>query len=773
MHAELKRMREKHPDWVWNRSDTHVLLGVPQSLEAFRTVVEPGNAFSPGVGTFGVSVWVYDPKEAKLHATEEMPLDVFTWRFAPGGVPILTCSWQAGPFDVSSELFTEGQWQGGRIGTHLTVTVSREKKAEEARHGRDAHGTHGQDARATEEAKHGQDVHATHGGDARATKEAAEETTAEEAAEGSVFVVVRSFGPAGGAVRQIQYDAGGRTLNVNGAPAAYLDAPADGFGAVSYRQEGSDIGAYLRDGLLPEAGAVDDDSGWASAALEFKLALAPGQSRVMHLQFPHHLGFPNRTLAASLSGPNHVENTDECRADFVQAWRERTGRVELTTPDERFTQAFYCQLAHLYMATVYNEVRISNISYPIWWLRDGVYVLNALDKGGLHEFARQACLNIAPRPAFGGFGSEGDGPGEGVWALTEHYYLTADRAYLERIYPSLVQRAELLLEMIHAKEPVRMFTEFGTPEAMLSPISDLMCLAANDGLIVGRMDWHFPVFWVNAHACAGLARVGRAAEDLGDAAAAAKYRAAADALHARLLAEVPRQFGQNDRDVTGIVWPTRVFTGQEPGVGAVFDAFWDKTRCPGGRHVPETLWTYFEAGQAHNYLYLCQRERTWVSLEYFLTHHTAPGLFTYHEGSGDENTFGLWQRVRGWDRIPFVTPHGWTAAELFLLLRDCMLHESMDGTGLVIGAGVPRAWIESGKPIGIANAPSHFGPCSWRLEAGRLTVTTARPAAGGYTIDLPGVELSGAKGGTLTRQADGAWHVDAQTGRFDCLAKKG
>ena len=39
MHEELKRMREKHPDWIWNRSDTHVLLGVPQSLEALYDAV--------------------------------------------------------------------------------------------------------------------------------------------------------------------------------------------------------------------------------------------------------------------------------------------------------------------------------------------------------------------------------------------------------------------------------------------------------------------------------------------------------------------------------------------------------------------------------------------------------------------------------------------------------------------------------------------------------------------------------------------------------------
>jgi hypothetical protein len=73
-HDALAAMRAKHPGWIWNRSDNHAIIGVPGSLEGFKTVVEPGNCFSPGPGSYCVSTWIYDRDRAVLHAPEAMPL---------------------------------------------------------------------------------------------------------------------------------------------------------------------------------------------------------------------------------------------------------------------------------------------------------------------------------------------------------------------------------------------------------------------------------------------------------------------------------------------------------------------------------------------------------------------------------------------------------------------------------------------------------------------------------------------------------------------------
>src|SRR5262245_59568531 len=108
MHEQMAAMRAAHPDWTWNRSAAHVFLGLPNSPEVCKTIVEPGNCFSPGVGTFGVSLWVYDHDRGALTAPEALPLGAFDWYFEEGFLPVLWCEWDAGPVRVHTRLGATG-----------------------------------------------------------------------------------------------------------------------------------------------------------------------------------------------------------------------------------------------------------------------------------------------------------------------------------------------------------------------------------------------------------------------------------------------------------------------------------------------------------------------------------------------------------------------------------------------------------------------------------------------------------------------------------------
>ncbi len=671
-HQQLAGMRAKHPKWIWHRSDAHVMLGVPRSHEGLKTVVEPGNSFSPGAGTFGVSTWVFGHQARRLYAPEQMALDELRWQFLDGHVPVLISTWRAGAVEVESRLFADGDADRSDVKDFLTVTLR-----------------------------------------------------SEAAADVSLYLVVRSFGPAGGPVTQLALGGDGLTVEVNRFPLLYAEARPDGFGAVSYGETGEDIGTFLRRGELPPAQAVEDASTWASGALEYRVRLAPGAARTFHFVLPVKANDPFLNWLAPPARPLRVA---EAERTFAERWREGL-TIELDVPDARFRDALYAQLAHLYMFTVHDAPRICPVSYPIWWLRDGVYVVTALDRGGFHEFADRACRAVMHQDAYGGFGAEGDGPGESLWMLSEHYLLSRDEEYLRQVYPHLRRKAELLLEMRRTERPMRRHVEHVVPKYALSPWNDLLCLPPREGLITGRMDGHFPVFWVNGFAHAGLTRAARCARALGEAADAARYEAEAAEVREALRRAAQAEFGHNERDLASALWPTGWATGYDELVGARFAEHWDQVRCPGGQYTPEPLWTYFEAAQAHNRLLLGEREQAWRSIEHFLTDHTAPGLYTYHEGEGDENSFLLWQHVRGWDQIHYVTPHGWTAAELFHLLRDCLLYEQ--GEELVIGAGVPEAWMSSGRPFGVAHAPSHFGEVSWQYSPAEqvVHVSAARPPA--------------------------------------------
>jgi len=282
---------------------------------------------------------------------------------------------------------------------------------------------------------------------------------------------------------------------------------------------------------------------------------------------------------------------------------------------------------------------------------------------------------------------------------------------LADVYPHIAEKADMLIEMRHTEDPIKVYTENAIPQLMLEPDLDIMCMPAQDGFIIGRMDRHLPLVWVNSFAYFGLRRAALCARELG-LDNSVYEREAAD-LKDKLSKRSRELFGQNDRDVNCAFWPTGWANRDDAFIMGKFNEFWDKVRFVDGEHRPEPMWTYFEAGQAHNNIINGHRERAWVSIDYFLGKHTAQGLYTYHESDCDENSSLLWQRTRGWDDINFVTPHGWTAAELFLLLRDCLAREE-DGA-LLIGSGVPMSW--KGRDFSVCGLPTYHGRLSYRYEA--------------------------------------------------------
>jgi hypothetical protein len=77
-----------------------------------------------------------------------------------------------------------------------------------------------------------------------------------------------------------------------------------------------------------------------------------------------------------------------------------------------------------------------------------------------------------------------------------------------------------------------------------------------------------------------------------------------------------------------------------------------------------------------------------------------------------------WPEERGADAGTQVTSgdlqEAWFPVNFCRLFRDCFLYEE-DAT-LHLAAGIPRFWYDLGKPIGVANAPTHFGPVSYQMQ---------------------------------------------------------
>ena len=183
-------MREKHPDWIWNRSDTHMFLKIPEANATFATIVEAGNSFSPGPGTYGVSTWI--TVDGNLYTPEECELSEFIWEFEEKKYPVSNTEWMAGKIRIRSSLFT---WQNGDLidyRDYFRVTLKNEALEEKSLH---------------------------------------------------FDLVVRSFGAAGGPIKSLREKDG--IIFVDGAPLIYAEQKGK-FGAISYAETGKDISVFLK-----------------------------------------------------------------------------------------------------------------------------------------------------------------------------------------------------------------------------------------------------------------------------------------------------------------------------------------------------------------------------------------------------------------------------------------------------------------------------------------------------------------------------------------------
>jgi hypothetical protein len=328
-------------------------------------------------------------------------------------------------------------------------------------------------------------------------------------------------------------------------------------------------------------------------------------------------------------------------------------------------------------------------------------------------------------------GQSGDGmaPGAAEGPAEGAAVLPAPAAVL---WPAVQRKAALIGQMLQARTELRHdFTGPVVPAYAGRPDLTLVAEPAQDGLIIGRMDWGRPVFFVNAASYAGLRGAASLARRLGHAAEAQAWSDEAAALGARWRAAfaAPGFAGQRANERTAIVglWPSGIADPAAYGawLAELWPQRWDDA-AGGFRTRP--LWTYFDVAEAHQWLELDRPDRAWDVLGWFWRHQPAPGLYTLWEGAGEENGFGLWQQTRGWVRPPDVTPHYWAAAEV-LLLQLAMLAEVRETPGgrvLMIGAGVPAAWLA--RPIRVAGIGTAAGFVDWAWDGRRVAVHVADAA---------------------------------------------
>jgi hypothetical protein len=502
-----------------------------------------------------------------------------------------------------------------------------------------------------------------------------------------LMLAIRSVGPAGAAIESLQWTGGELVVN----------------GRYKLRLTPSPASVYVG----PEGVA-----GWTAAPA--------GSSTECHGQ--HGWCYARLELAAKSSAVLRITDAFPRRAPQLTA-RSTRSTLEIELPDSRFRDSLDAQVAHLMMGTVDNQTRPGEPNqYPLAWLRDGAYQVVALARAGQLDTARELARYFTDKDFFGGFGAEGDAPGLSLWAMEEVAARVNSRDYDRFLWPHVCRKAEFILGMQSTKEPIqRIFAGMLVPVHRAEPDVYQLAEPPRDGLIMGRMDLHYPAMYATAVNYNGLMMAAELAERLNAQDEARRWRAAAAELKQAWNAAY-RPGEPEERTWMSGLWPTWIATDRAAyleGLDSQWNANWDAA-SGGFRQVP--LWTYFTFAFAHQYLFLDHPERSMQTLEWFWDHQPFPGLYSWWEGNGEENNFHEWEYVRGWVNPPHVTPHYWAAAECLLLQMDMLTYvdESLGGPAIVVGAGIPAAW--SSRPMKTRGMLTKLGRVDWSWDGKAMLV---------------------------------------------------
>lgn len=396
--------------------------------------------------------------------------------------------------------------------------------------------------------------------------------------------------------------------------------------------------------------------------------------------------------------------------------------LNLNLPDKRFAVSLDAQVAHLMMGLVGKETRPGEPTfYPFAWQRDGAYELVALARSGQLQVAKQLATYIAENDFFGGYGSEADAPGLSIWALEEVAVRLNESEFDQWLWPHIYRKAEFIIKMLTSNQSIRQKTTGPVePEYEHNSQLNLVSQPAKNGLIVGRMDWGRPLLFVNAVSYRGLLDAASLAERVSHPEDAKRWRKTAAQLKQAWESFHMSAESDNDRSYIASLWPTWIAASQKELLQHYLQLRWIKKRDSQGNFLQPPPWTYFDIAETHQWLLLDKSENVFKTLQWFWQHQSSPGLYTWWEGG--DGLSKRWEPIRGWVNPSPVTPHYWTAAEMLMLQLDMLAYvdESATEPTLVIGAGIPRAWLD--QPMTVTGLSLPGGQADWHWDGKQMNI---------------------------------------------------
>jgi len=667
----------------------HIPIGIANSLDTLKTFVEAEGNFSPGVGSYGVYFWIFDKTAGRLVAPT-MGNVKCEHGLAEGRYLIPWAKWSADDIIVKTEVCEVKQ----RYSEAEVFIVG-----------------------------------------ARATLN----NTDSETRDIGLYVALRPLGPAGFVVKELTVGGDSNALLVDGRPAIVAAEKPSDAGVLST----DTIGELALVGRMADQKQATSQSGDCSGALYYNLRLSPGSSKTLDFVCPvlpgrravghqwdgvsewaqFDLAQLNPSSGGALQSDPGLEYYRKVSVSsmFEEArdyWKQLTERINLDLPDARWEGAFAAIIAHAALEMNEGAPDVAVVNYNVF-NRDGVYVANIFQKSVNIDLAVEAIDYFTKHPFNGRSYPEADNPGQILWAMGQQWQFTRDKEWVRRIYPSAKKIAGMI-------EYYR--TTSGPHWVQIDSLNFGPALPEDKRreLKPGRCDGNHPEY-TEAFDIAGLYGAASLADAIGESAEAAKWRT----LAGRLLETYDEKFGDNLGNQYGsysVLWPCRLYPVDS---GRAHEQFKEISgQEPGG-------WRYFALARAHQGLLAGNRQAGYSTLQRHLEHEQMKGWYAFDEGG--KSGSGGWGRVRTTWNGNVAMPHGWAIAELWLLIRDCLVFEN--DQHLVLLSGIPPAWFTHQDGIRIEGMPTYFGKLNlqWKPGQGGATLIldgTAGPPKG-FLLLLP------------------------------------
>jgi len=503
----------------------------------------------------------------------------------------------------------------------------------------------------------------------------------------------------------------GARVRVDARCVVAVSAP-DGFGAAR-----SDQGlAGLFEGRLPDAESVHDPLGFAEGALAFDLRLAADGRESIVVAVPLFDASP--PLPAGLGRADAAAWGEARLAEAVSRWRNRLARVPIALPPAAaaFEESLRASLAWILVNREGPRIQPGPRCYRRSWIRDGVMTGTALAEMGFADELRDFLRWYAPFQLEDGrvpcgvdrhgidLAVEHDSHGQLVWGVVEHARLTGDRALLRELWPRVLRA----VDAIAALRSERTGESFrGDPRFGLLPES-----ISHEGYASHPVH----AYWDDFFAVRALADAAEFAAALGDRAAGERIGELRDAMRRDLRASIVLAMKQHGIDFLpgsaelGDFDPTSSAIALDPcGEGGrlppaalerTFERYWEEFEARRRGEHPLDAYTPYEIRNAVALLRLGRKER-------------ALALLTWLVGDQRPPAWRQWPEVSTRDpRAPRFLgdlPHGWVASSFVRSVRRLIAFEDDEAGLLVVGAGVPEAWVRQAPGVRLRGLPTHFG----------------------------------------------------------------